>query len=350
MPSLRSTLLRCAIAIVSSPAAFASLTRNAEEYSGVQYLGFNGTVSGSVTYANPTDTCESKTIEPLVNAYIYVGVNPEWDTNPFYFEIYHLTSDYEVSRFVTFTDDDIFNLEFASSAYACWGRSSEPCGALQYNPVWEPEIMLDLKKASLKRVDLEGGQGYEITGDEATYMKNETLRATVNGVDVVSSCYQDGHSSNSWRGWVWNETTSWSYTITFNNVTASGSIKTTQGDSTMELSLTGSRITNETFPNIELVTDDESKPQFRYSNDSEIHFRNASGTWIASPDEFADSTSSGTSSPTSTRSESLQTTGSMTGSATGSARTSASTGVAEVVGAPGGLVSLLLAVGGMFVF
>lgn len=62
----------------------------------------------------------------------------------------------------------------------------------------------------------------------------------------------------------------------------------------MELSFTGQRYTNKSqkYPEIELVTIDGSKPQFRYSNDSEIYFGNLSNMWKAAPTPFPSFTGS----------------------------------------------------------
>ena len=92
-----------------------------------------------------------------------------------------------------------------------------------------------------------------------------------------------------------NNSTPFTYSVTFSNSTATVSITTNITNSSMTLSFTGDRITNFTagYPQLELDTSDSSMPHFRYINDSSIHFKDISGTWEAA------ATPSPTASPTS---------------------------------------------------
>lgn len=195
MGFFKSTIVSFAAAVFF-PLVRASLTREAEEWSGAQYIAFNGTVSGTVTYDN--SDCTSPNYGPYVNSYLYVGVNPPWDTNPFFFELYHLASEGE--GFLVLTEDRVYNLDFASSAYACWNDDGTPCQFFEYDYTFMPEKLLDLAKASVKKSTVEGEDGYEVSGSQDTYVKNETRRATINSVDVASGCYDSGID---WYNWIW---------------------------------------------------------------------------------------------------------------------------------------------------
>jgi len=65
-----------------------------EDEAGSQYLAFNGTISANRVLPTETDNkyCSQQALGPFAQSYIYVGVNPPWDNNPFFFELYHLTS------------------------------------------------------------------------------------------------------------------------------------------------------------------------------------------------------------------------------------------------------------------
>lgn len=338
---MRHTRIAVAFSAWITCIACLSHVRFSNDENGSQYLAFNGTVSASVTYPSEFDSiCKSTTLGPYVNSYLYVGVNPPWDPNPFFFELYHLASESTIPRIGGLTEDAVYNLDFASSAYACWSDAGLPCGFIETQWHYEPEILMNLKSdggVKVKKTKVGEEDGYEVNGDEKTYLKNETQMATVNGVDVVSGCFKAGVS---WRNWIWNETTSWTYTITFSNSSATASIKSTVGGSTMELTYSGDRITNTSYPNIELVMTDDSKPQFRYSNDSEIHFKNSTRGWLVSPNEFPSDSSS--TSSTSTRTASSTGGALATGSRTGSAGGPNNTGAAVRVGVSRAIEPLLL--------
>lgn len=137
-----------------------------------------------------------------------------------------------------------------------------------------------------------------------------------------------------------NETLSWSYSITFSNNTGAASLKTMIGDNTMELIFAGERIANITeslVPEIELVMDDETKPGFRYSNDSQIYFRNTTNGWRASPNEIIETSSTSTNIATSTATLARSTTTTQP----------SSTGAAERLTASNGMIPALLMAGGI---
>jgi hypothetical protein len=183
--------------------AQASHVRDSEDENGSQFLIFNGSVSASVTYPSDIqDVCEARTLGPYLKSYLYVGLNPSWDTNPFFFELFHRASDSTGTLLGGLTEDLVYNLDFASSAYACWRNSGKPCSWYETQWHYQPEILLDLTKANVKTVTTGSGEeGYEITGDETSYIKNETERATVNGVDVADGCYSQ--KGFSWTGLIW---------------------------------------------------------------------------------------------------------------------------------------------------
>lgn len=371
----RTGIISCTVAGALFGVASASRTVQYEDYSGAQYLAYNGTVSATVSY-DPAlgEGCIPETFGPYVNSYVYVGVNAPWDTNPFFFELYHLAT--EDIGYLGFTDDLVYNLAFSSSVFACWTKiGNHPCSFWEWSTDvrWKPEIVLNLNKTTTKKTELDGEEGYVVTGNETSFNKNTTERATINGVDVASGCYVDLDTGITWRGWIWyvftpgsynsyetqlwredlirktfadtmnrNDTAAYTYSISFTNSSATASIKTQVGQNTMELTYKGDRITNSSWPNLKLVTTDDSKPQFRYNNDSEIHFQKdyIYGWWDASANEFPSSTSTGL--PTSTSSRG--------GSFTGSTITPSSTGVADIVHTPGAFLSFFLALGGFFVF
>ncbi|KAF2463702.1 uncharacterized protein BDR25DRAFT_362507 [Lindgomyces ingoldianus] len=68
------------------------------------------------------------------NSCLYV-LNPYWDTNPFFFELYHLASESEIPII----------------AYACWSDDGTPYGFLETKLHYIPKIILNLMKAAGKQ-------------------------------------------------------------------------------------------------------------------------------------------------------------------------------------------------------
>ena len=120
---------------------------------GSQYIKFSGEVTGTVSWATDTAPAGRTGCAPdgqphnmghYTRSHLYVGVNPPWDPNPFFFELYHFASDCEAS--FCFTRDSIYNLDFASAAYQCYNPvDKKPCGLITFNPLYQKETYLDLK-------------------------------------------------------------------------------------------------------------------------------------------------------------------------------------------------------------
>ncbi|KAF2259579.1 hypothetical protein CC78DRAFT_571739 [Lojkania enalia] len=206
-------------------------------------------------------------------------MNLPWDSNPFFFKLYHKST--EDGGFITFTDDEIYGLDFGSPAYACWDDSGNPCG--YYETSWEdlPEILLNLTTATATKTKVGGEEGYEVTGDETTYVQNTKEGASYNRVNVYDSCDELGLDFTD--AFIWNDTFKWSYKIGLSNSTGSATIRSEIKGATLEITYTGERMTNSSmWLNVELVASDDSEPQFQFSNDSNIYFSEGiSGKWSA---------------------------------------------------------------------
>src|SRR4051812_22790038 len=69
---------------------------NAEyEASGAQYILYSGSISANVSYSSQLSSsrCPALNTPSYTNTHLYVGKNPPWDPNPFFFELYHSSSD-----------------------------------------------------------------------------------------------------------------------------------------------------------------------------------------------------------------------------------------------------------------
>ena len=150
---------------------------------GAQYIVFNGELSGSTEWASnahpagaPSD-CYGDVMGPYARASLFIGINPPWDPNPFFFELYHIASDCEGAVGFCSTKDEIFNLDFASAAYKCFGPPSSSC--------YVPAVYLDLEnKTKITQINIDGELGYRIEGGNDTWVGG----ASANSVHVSSTC------------------------------------------------------------------------------------------------------------------------------------------------------------------
>ena len=120
---------------------------------------------------------------------IYIGKNPPWDTNPFFFWFYRLN--------------------FKSAAFVCH-EGGKKCGSLESWPWYYVQSeMVDLSEVVVTREKGEGGGFYRVEGDEKAFVSNGTdlnpaLFFTGDGVRNVS-----GTGQRDERGCLVSETISW---------------------------------------------------------------------------------------------------------------------------------------------
>lgn len=172
---LRHTLL-LATALSFSPLV-ASQYFNAD---GVQnrYILYNGTVSGTFKHGDDyPSSCNDVKLGSNKNSLLAVGVHPEWDNNPIFFELYHLSSE-GGGGIVSFTDDTIYNLDFTSAASVCM-KDGKVCGMVELNPTYKPTELLDLSKAAIKKTNIKGDSGYSVSGDKSTWSSDDTIKSEV---------------------------------------------------------------------------------------------------------------------------------------------------------------------------
>lgn len=330
-----SFLSATALLIRSSQVSASSYTTDSTPS---QFINFTGTVSASTSWSsdfqNQKIPCTDRTTAAYSKSYLYVGLNPPWDPNPFYFELYHFASD-SSGGIVSFTDDDVYNLDFTTAGLACMGLSSgKPCASFQYGYYYQQIQNIDLTKAKISQTDVNGQSGYSVTGDVGTWVGNGSLPI---GVDVDKSCTTDSKRTWSWRDLEWNGTVPFTYALTFSNASASLKIVTTpsEGVGSMTLDFTGQRndeYLGEGRYSIELDDSDSSKPKFQFVNDTEITFTNTSKGWVVGDPPQSSASSSSTARATLSGSSSTRTGAAQT--ATGASTTSgttAATGAATAI-------------------
>ncbi|RDL35254.1 uncharacterized protein BP5553_07185 [Venustampulla echinocandica] len=272
-------------------------------YSGTEYIVFSGNITGTVSYP-PEFDCAPLT-KSYANTHLYVGKNAPWDSNAFFFDLYHRASD--TSAFIGLTRDYIYNLEFTTASYDCI-KDGKPCGIIAYAPDFVPHMYVDLNKTKISKTQVEGKAGYAVSGDTGSLVGN----GTDNGVDIADSCRK---ANVNWLDFKWNSTTTLTYTLSFSNETASIKMTTKIPNGEMTLSFTGPR--NETASSlhnsaIQLDTSNDAVPQFKYVNGSDIHFAKLGSTWVAAATPIPTGAS---------RSSSTRTTGNLAPTGTGAAGT-----------------------------
>lgn len=159
---------------------------------GSQYIIFSGSISGSTSWTSTAvpegdNTCSASgtnSVGPYAATDLYVGVNPPWDPNPFFFELWHYASDCDSS--FCWTEDKIYNLDFASAAYECIDKGTgQPCELITFNYYYRQDVCLDLKSQStIQRQQIGGETGYTVSGGPSSWVGNDSA----NGVYVSSEC------------------------------------------------------------------------------------------------------------------------------------------------------------------
>ena len=167
------------------------------------FIRFNGSLSAHFTPSpSLSSQCHSFNIIPVRASTIYVGIYPDWDPNPFFFQISHGHSEdcapadcpweyYHPSLrrkraaaprekrqgFVFDTYDQLYQLDFASTYYVC-EKDGELCGSVEWDPSYIGARMLDLRLASVRRVAVGDEMGYTVQGDERTWVSNSTANSS----------------------------------------------------------------------------------------------------------------------------------------------------------------------------
>ena len=278
---------------------------------GSQYIRFSGIVQAKVTWEkdivpagvdHTTRTCsEEFSSGPHPRSHLYVGVNPPWDTNPFFFELHHLVSD-DCDTFFCNTNDSIMNLYFASAAYECFTSGDELC-VLYSRGQYKPKVYLDLNnpgRTQIQQTQVGGLPGYAIKGGSASWIGD------VNGneVDVRADCqwvFGQGRDSRvggySWLNFAWNKTSPPDYNLLFSNTSATLTLTTKMFSqslnrvvSSMTLSFEGTRNDTHRETNgtafhdanpIQLNAENATMPEFRFVNGGNIYFGTGKGGWTA---------------------------------------------------------------------
>ncbi|KAK3366168.1 hypothetical protein B0T24DRAFT_597903 [Lasiosphaeria ovina] len=252
-------LLLCALCRLS-----ASLNPTLDD-GGTQFIFYNGTMSGSFVHNTPAISHPNATVcgdggvyyfSDLANAGLRIGVNPPWDTNPFFFQLDRhgstsISSPPVENRIQAFvrpfggpgnicssavgcTHDAIYNLYLATTYYLCY-KDGKPCGSSIFSPrAYITKPMLNITAASVSHVsgvplaEDDPGPFYAVQGDEQTALYNGTsdyndfsFQRPWNYSDATQGkdCADDIHFANSW-----SSKTAFTYALNFTNTTATAKL------------------------------------------------------------------------------------------------------------------------------
>ncbi|KAF3113445.1 hypothetical protein TWF102_000105 [Orbilia oligospora] len=289
------------------------------------HIAYKGDVS--ITWNTFTKNGDPCTIQmgPQNHSWFYVGVHPNWDPNPLFFELKHLSSvkcnsrgencvDFDSATsggFFVYTNDEIYNLEFASSVIDLnfdRGDSGE----------YELQRTVDFGKSEIGKVKFEGSDGYRVQLGKDSWLNNNTYEPSVTLDykgnkgrlrDFENGCFLDPKYSLDFMKQEWtgiHDDFGVDFTFTNNKAKASFYLKANRTE--MTLTFTGNRnvseITNElwNYPEIDLDTSDPETPGFKWRGGGAVAFGNDSPSrpqpTVGSLDSTS-STASSTSIPTS---------------------------------------------------
>ncbi|GLB33159.1 hypothetical protein LshimejAT787_0100440 [Lyophyllum shimeji] len=239
-------------------------------YAGTQFIFYNGTISGRFVHPPGQSSCPDYHLGPHALTSLFVGVNPPWDDNPFFFDLYHISSTDSLVN----TYDSIYNLEFTTAAYVCM-KYDQPCGVVEFMPYWFlPVEMVNLTDTKVERVSVGAETGYRVRGDEKTWVGDGTV---INDLEVRipgEDTWQEGCMGS--LHYTWNSSIPFTYDMTFSNTTASATFFLNAPYGALTLQFSGDRADSRPhkwpFPAIGLNTSNPTKPTFTYSNGTAFSF------------------------------------------------------------------------------
>ncbi|GLB38017.1 putative CTD kinase subunit gamma CTK3 C-terminus [Lyophyllum shimeji] len=241
-----------------------------EGHADAQYIFFNGTISGHWVPTNAPG-CSDYYLGPHLRTYLLVGVNAPWDSNPFVFDLYHLATERDDG--IVFTNDSIYNLQFTTAALLC-RKDGRPCSSFESWPYYFAGVeMVNLNEARVERVTVGTETGYTVTGDEKTWVSNDTISNRVDIARPRNYTFQDGCLDQ--RTFLWNSSTPFTYNVTFSNATASATFTLSTSGGNLTLQFAGDRSDTRlpVSPAIELNASDPTKPTFTYANGTAFSFK-----------------------------------------------------------------------------
>ncbi|KAK6329652.1 hypothetical protein TWF730_006199 [Orbilia blumenaviensis] len=255
------------------------------------HIAYKGDVS--ITWNTFTKAGNPCTIQlgPQNHSWFYIGLHPNWDPNPLFFELSHVSSvkcdsrgencvdfDSTTSKgFFIYTNDEIYNLEFASSVVELnfdRGESGE----------YELQRTVDFGKAKVGRVDgLDGDgdeKGYRVQLGKDSWLNNNTYEPGVTldyqgnqgkVRDFENGCFLDPKYSIDFMTLEWTGIhDDFGIDFTFTNQAAKASFYLKANRTEMTLTFTGKRNISENtnqlwdYPEIDLDTSDPDMPGFNW--------------------------------------------------------------------------------------
>ncbi|KAK6531076.1 hypothetical protein TWF281_007902 [Arthrobotrys megalospora] len=259
------------------------------------HIAYKGDVSITWnTFTRKGDPCTIQ-MGPQNHSWFYVGVHPNWDPNPLFFELNHLSSvkcnsrgencvDFDSTAsggFFVYTNDEIYNLEFASSAIELnfdRGESGE----------YELQRTVDFAKAKTSKAKLDGDDGYRVQLGKDSWLNNNTYEPSVTLDykgnkgrirDFENGCFLDPKYGIDFMKQEWTGIhDDFGIDFTFTNDKAKASFYLKANRTEMTLTFTGDRnisdITNELwdYPEIDLDTRDPQTPGFNWRDGGAVAF------------------------------------------------------------------------------
>ncbi|KAF3941801.1 hypothetical protein ABW19_dt0206274 [Dactylella cylindrospora] len=263
------------------------------------HIAYKGDVS--VTWENTGRAGQACTFElgPQNHSWFYVGVHPSWDPNPYFFEVNHAASvscsitgdncvdiDEAEGSFFTWTTDEIYNLNYYSSAFVLDSSRG------RYG-VYEPQRTVDFEEATYTKTRLDGERGYRIELGDSSWSTNHTDAPEMtldNRIEAyeqeydINGCFLNPRTRVNLVPFEWTGIhDSFSIDFTFTNEKAVATFNLKFNDTDMTLRFEGTRnsttVTNEYwgYPDINLVDFDEDMPKFEWVTGGEIDFENPPG-------------------------------------------------------------------------
>ncbi|KAF2462738.1 uncharacterized protein BDR25DRAFT_363580 [Lindgomyces ingoldianus] len=255
---------------------------------GTQFITYNGSISGTFTSASNSScgTGPPFYFDNLVNTSLRIGVNPPWDTNPFFFEFAHDGNNWQILE----SDQPVYLKDISASTRSA-AKDGRRCGTYENSPWYyvSAEIVnLSAATITITTSVLQGTKDpvplYVVEGDEKTWISNGMVE------NESSDACSEGFSFHCGNAVIFTDN------LNFTNTSSAALFTLSAPSGNISLAFSGSRIdhndqnsepqNNGNYTAISLADPrDNATPLFTFANGTHIKWKGGSGTiWSAVSD------------------------------------------------------------------
>lgn len=148
--------------------------RTSIQEKGIRYIPYSGSISGS--FLTNTTGCTASRFGPLETSSLSIGVAGPWDPNPFWFRLSSPSFSNDIIEVYNFETADLICYRRGKLCDWDWGW-----GGVDWD--YHGKLLLDLNRTTIQRYVVDGAEGYQVIGNETSYVGDGVVPNKI-GVDV----------------------------------------------------------------------------------------------------------------------------------------------------------------------